>query len=188
GEALVADLGVRARGLPHPPRHAEALRDPERDVVEDRESAEQLVDLERAPEHALHARRLADAGDVCAAEEDAARRRSERTGEHVHESGLARAVRPDERVPRSRLEPEVDPVRDREGAEALAQGLRLERGAHARLRSRRTAASTIPRMPPRANITTTISMAPMPRYQYSGNCFARKSCATRYASGPTKAP
>src|SRR4051812_45135859 len=102
-----------------------ALGDGERDVVEHREASEKRIDLERAADAALHALRLRHAGDVLAAEEDAARARREGAGEHVDEGRLAGAVRPDQRMARARLEREIDPLRDGEGAEALAERLCL---------------------------------------------------------------
>ena len=68
------------------------------------------------------------------------------------------------RVASSGLEPEVDIVGDGQRAKALAEALGFKNGSHV---------STSPRIPPRANITTTMSRRPMPKYQYSGNCFAR---------------
>src|SRR5262249_35431836 len=126
-------------------------------------------DLERAAEPAPHARRLVYPGDVLAAQHDAARRGGDRAGQHVDERGLARAVRADERVPRSRRQPEADVVGAGQRAEIFAELLCLESaGSHLSL-----IFSTMPRMPPRANSTTMTSSTPMPKYQYSGYCFAR---------------
>ena len=71
----------------------------------------------------------------------------------------------DERVPGSRGEPEIDAVGDAQRAEAFAELLCLESACNHW--------STMPRMPPRAKSTTTMSSRPMPRYQYSGYCLAR---------------
>src|SRR5207244_9953992 len=137
--------------------HAVAFGDAERHVVEHRQRAEERGDLEGAAQAASHARRLVDLGNVLAAEDDAARRRRDRAREHVDERGLARTVRPDEGVARSRLEPEVDPVGDGQRAEALAELVCLESAC--------SHLSTMPRMPPRAKSTTTMSSTPMPKYQ-----------------------
>ena len=71
------------------------------------------------------------------------------------------------------LEPELDVVRDRQRAEALAQRAGLEGDAHVFLQSFSRARSIRPSSPPRANITMKISSTPIPSVQYSGDCFAR---------------
>src|SRR5882672_2559640 len=177
--ALVADVGVRARGAQHSRRHATALGDREGDVVEHREPPEERVDLERAAEAELHALRLAERGDVLVSEQDAARGRRQDARQHVHERGLPRAVRPDEGMARARLEAEVDLLGHGERTEGLAQRAGFEGRAHAFLRSLAISPSRMPRMPPRANRTTSTSIVPIPRYQYSGNCFASRSWAMR---------
>src|SRR5258706_13621301 len=150
-----------------------AFGDGERYVVEDRKAAEERVDLERAADAALHALRLRHAGDVLAAEEDAARARRERAGEQVHERGLAGAVRADEGMARAGLEREVDPLRDRERAEILAKRSGFQRFHGLRFRNFFAKASNRPRIPPPAKSTMITSSTPMPMYQYSGVCLAR---------------
>src|SRR5437773_6893237 len=130
----------------------------------------QAVDLEGAAEAALHALRLRRPGHVIAAEQDAARGGTQGTHQHVDEGGLAGAVGPDERVALPGPQPEIDVLRDRQRAEAFAEAAGFENGIHLSIR---------PSIPPRANRTTTTSSRPMPRYQYSGNCLASRSCATR---------
>jgi hypothetical protein len=171
--ALLAHVPMAARGQPHATSDAAALGDAQRHVVERGEVAEKRVDLEGAPQPALDPRRLAGLRYVIAAEDDAAAGRGKHAGQHVHKCRLARAVGADQGMARTGLEAEVDVVRDRERAEAPAQTLGLERGAHALLRRRAMAPSTMPSIPPRANMTTTTSRRPMPKYQYSGNCLAR---------------
>src|SRR5499426_767250 len=175
---LVADVAMRARRAPRAAGDAAAFRDTERDIVEHRQIPEERVDLEGSADAALHARLLREPGDVLAAEQDPPRRRSEPAGEHVHEGRLAGPVGADQRVPRARLQPEVDVVRDRQGAEALAQAARFEHGAHrCGPLTPATSRSTRPSKPPRANITTRTSSSPIPKYQYSGKCLASWSCA-----------
>src|SRR5437667_18685 len=154
----------------HQHRDAVALGDGERDVVEHGKVAEQAVDLEGAPQAALHALRLRRPGHVVAAEQDAAGGGAKGPHQHVDEGGLAGAVGPDERVAVSGPQPEIDALRDCQRAEALAEAAGFENGIHL---------SINPKIPPRANRTTTTSSRPMPRYQYSGNCLASRSCATR---------
>src|SRR5438094_248503 len=155
---------MRRGGLPHSSRHVAPLRNAQRHVVEHRQVAEQGIDLEGAAQAALHAPGLAHARDVLAAEVDAPGGRRERAHQHVDEGGLARAVRPDERVPVSGMQPEIDVLRYRQRAKAFTELFGLKNGSHL---------STRPRIPPGANMTTSTRMKPMPKYQYSGNCFAR---------------
>src|SRR5882724_4011852 len=187
-QAFAAHVGVRARRAQHLRRHALALGYRQRDVVEHREAAEKRVDLERPAEAALHALGLAQSGDVLSPEHDLPGGGRQHSREHVDEGGFPGAVRSDQRVARPRLETEIDPVGDGERAEGLAQAARFQCDVQAFLRSLASSASMIPRIPPRANMTTSTSMVPMPKYQYSGNCLASMSCATRYTTGPTNAP
>src|SRR6266702_7388667 len=175
-------------GPPHPLRIATSLRHRQGDVVEHRQAAEQRGDLECATEPAAHSDSLRGARHVLAAEQDPAGGGRERSHQHVDEGGLAGAVRPDQGVARAGLQTEIDVVGHGERAEALAQPVRFERSAHDFLRSLASRASRIPRIPPRANITTSTSITPIPKPQYSGNCLAKRSCAMRYTTGPTKAP
>src|SRR3989442_102355 len=171
------------------PREAGAVRHSQRQVVDHGEAAEQRIDLEGPAEPALHPLRLSHGGDVLPAQHDPAGGRRQRPGEHVDEGGFSGAVRTDQGMACAGLQPEIDVVRHGERAEALAQAARFESGgAHGLPRSFTSAPSRMPRIPPRANITTSTSIVPMPKYQYSGNCLARKSCAIRYTTGPTNAP
>src|SRR5437773_2128475 len=155
---------------PHAQGDAAALGDGQGDVVEHGKVAEQAVDLEGAAQAALHALRLRRPGHVIAAKQDAAGGGTQGTHQHVDEGGLAGAVGPDERVALSGPQPEIDVLRDRQRAEALAEAAGFENGIHL---------SINPKIPPRAKRTTATSRRPMPRYQYSGNCLASRSCATR---------
>src|SRR6266705_284985 len=188
--ALLAHVTVGACRTQHAPRDAAALGHRERHVVEHRKAAEEGVDLERSAQPALHPPRLSHGGDVLPAEHDRAGGGRQRPGEHVDEGGFPGAVRTDQGMARASLQPEIDVVRHGERAEALAQSTRLESGggAHGLLRSFTRIPSRIPRIPSRANTTTSTSIVPMPKYQYSGNCLASKSCAIRYTTGPTNAP
>jgi hypothetical protein len=118
------------------------------------QAAKQLVDLERARDAALDAPRLGERRHVLALEQHPSARGRQQSCQQVHERGLARAIRPDQRVPRAALEPEVDLARDFQGAEILAKRLCLEHGRRThRAPSRRERCrtfSTSPRMPLRA--------------------------------------
>src|SRR5229473_3218223 len=169
------------------------LDDQDRDVfgelVEDLKAAEEGVDLEGSPQSELHAFCLPRSRDVFPAEHDPAGGGGQHAGEHIDEGGLSGTVRTDKRMARARLQPEIDAGGHGERAEALAQAARLQSGgAHCFLLSFTRSRSRMPSTPPRANITTSTSSVPMPKYQYSGNCLASRSCAIRYTTGPTKAP
>src|SRR5258708_2667974 len=187
--ALVADVAVGACRAQHARRDAAALGHRERHVVEHRKAAEEGVDLEGSPQSELHALGLPRSRDVFPAEHDPAGGGGQHAGEHIDEGGLSGTVRTDERVARARLQPAIYAGGHGERAEALAQAARLQSGdAHCFLLSFTRTRSRMPSTPPRANITTSTSSVPMPKYQYSGNCLASRSCAIRYTTGPTKAP
>src|SRR4029077_16988567 len=112
----------------------------------------------------LDARRLVGFRDVLAVDQDPARRRRQRAGEHVDEGRLAGAVGADQSVTRPRLEPEVDALRDGQRAEAFAELFGLKSCRHLSVR---------PRIPPGAKRMTVMSRAPMPKEQYSGYCLVR---------------
>src|SRR5207302_10658949 len=172
----------------HARRDAAAPRHRQRHVVEHRKAAEEGVDLERPAEAPLHPLRLSHRGDILAPQHDRSGGGRQRPGEHVDEGGFPGAVRTDQGMARAALQTEIDVVRDGERAEALAQSARFQSDVHGLLRSFARMLSRMPRIPPRANITTSTSIVPMPKYQYSGNCLASRSCAIRYTTGPTNAP
>src|SRR2546423_13865818 len=92
-------------------------------------------------------------GDIFFVEEDSARSRRKGAGEQIEERGLARAVRPDDRVQRAGLDLERHAVDRGERAERLPQVVRFE-NRHAMNLAH---ASTTP---PRKNITTTTNASP----------------------------
>ena len=147
---LGSDVGAQARGPQRVAARPQALGDRDRDVLEHREAAEQLVDLERAHDAALDAPRLREPRHVLAAEHHPAARGRQRAREQVDEGGLARAVGADQRVARPRLEPEVDRARDLERAEALGERARFQQRRAHRAPPRRRQAAARPRMPLRA--------------------------------------
>src|SRR5437667_317905 len=164
---------------PHAQGDAAALGDGQRDVVEHGKVAEQAVDLEGAAQAALHALRLRRPGHVIAAKQDAAGGGTQGSHQHVDEGGLAGAVGPDERVALSGPQPEIDVLRHRQRAEAFAEPTGFQSNRHGLFFTLWRSLSINPKIPPRAKRTTATSRRPMPRYQYSGNCLASRSCATR---------
>ena len=161
----------------------------EGDVVEHAHVAEQGIDLKSAADAALDALRHVQLRDILPGQHDAAGRRRETPGQQIDEGGFASAVRADQGVTRAGLQREVDVGCNGERAEALAQLGGLQHGAHGlapvcaaavgeagpafRPRQRASSPSQMPSTPPRANNTTITSIAPIPKYQYSGNCLAR---------------
>ena len=133
------------RADPAAPVAAEAqpLVDGERDGLERREIAEQLVDLEGAHQAAAHPRLGPEPRDVLARQQDSAGGGRQHAGQQVDEGRLAGAVRPDQRLARAALEAEGDVVGGDDAAEALAEAQGFERGAH-----RRTTRASKPRIPP----------------------------------------
>jgi hypothetical protein len=137
-----------------------------RHILQHAQPAKQRIDLEGAHEPALDAGGLRQAGDVLTAEQDAPGARPQRAGDQVDEAGLAGAVRSDQRMAGAALEPEVDRIRDRKRAKALAQALRLEPGAHGggfSCRARRRAKN--PSTPPGAKTTISTMNSPIQKYQ-----------------------
>src|SRR5439155_22633296 len=141
--------------------------------------AVQAVDLEGAAQSALNVLRLWRAGHVIAAEQVADGGGTQGSHQHVDERGLAGAVGPDERVALSGPQPEIDVLRHRQRAEAFAEPTGFQSNRHGLCFTLWRSLSINPKIPPRAKRTTATSRRPMPRYQYSGNCLASRSCATR---------
>ena len=131
-ESLVQERVLAPQRAPEMPARAGPLGERERHVVDHRECAEQLVDLEGAGEPEPHPRVLRQTGDVGAAQADPAGARRQRSGDQVDQRGLAGAVRPDQRVARAVRQPEVDAIGHPQRAEALAQAKRLQRRRLAR--------------------------------------------------------
>src|SRR5262249_20866994 len=109
-----------------------------------------------------HALVLRKRGDSFVAEEYVARRRHERAGEEIDERRLAGAVRSDQRmthaVRKRKRDVAVRPERTERFGET--RGAERRRG-HARVPRRRSRnVAMAPRMPPRANSTTTTSRSP----------------------------
>jgi hypothetical protein len=99
-----------------PPRlHGEA------NVLEHREIGEQLRQLERAAKAAVGALRHRLVGDVGAIQLHRALARAELPGDEIEVGRLARAVRPDDRRQRARLECAADVVDGDVAAEADRQ-------------------------------------------------------------------
>src|SRR6185437_1086042 len=168
---LFDDRALGARGTEQRAGDAMLLANRQGHILEYRKAAEQLVDLEGAGEAALDALRLGEAGHLLPREQDLAARGLERAADEIDEAGLARAVRPDQRVARAAREAKIDFIGDLQRAEALAQRLGLERRlsrlrrSHRRLVLRRIRASAKPSTPPRANTTTSTSSSPIQKYQ-----------------------
>jgi hypothetical protein len=135
-------------------RHAE--------VLDDREVREELADLESAREAELHAPVLGERGGAFLADVDVSTAGRERAGQQVDESGLARAVGPDERVARALREREAHVAHGGERTEAAREVLGAQRGAHRRI------LSIAPMIPPRAKNTNTTSSRPSQNCQYTG--------------------
>ena len=129
--------------------------------------------------------------------------RRQHAGQEVDEGGLAGAVRPDQGVPRARLEPERDVVGRGEAAEALVQADRLERRGHVRSPA---SAARAPALRPAASArvgaaqalaplrhrsrptsTRTTRMRPIQNCQYCGVRPARMSCRTLKSDGADEA-
>src|SRR4029077_6619423 len=112
---------------------------------------------------ALDPRGLWQMGHLGAVDQDPSGIRLQRAGHQVDKAGLAGAVRPDQRVAGAALQAKIDRIRHLQRAKTLAQRAGLERGllrfAHRRSRS------ISPKMPPRANTTTSTINSPIPKYQ-----------------------
>ena len=168
-----------APGTGRPPQIvalAAALTDREADVLQHGKPAEQLIDLESPRDAPPRPPGLREPRDVLAVEQHPAGRGSERAVDQIDESGLAGAVRPDQRPPGATLQGEIYVARDLERAEVAIEVLHLERGrGHGFLLKYRLASSAIPSSPRRANNTVSTSRRPMPNCQKAGLSFARLS-------------
>lgn len=126
-------------------------------IVEGREPRKDRGDLEGIGDAAAHPDMGGQAGDVAPVEADRARLRRDAPRQKPHERGLARAVRPDQRMDLARDEVEIHPVDRAEAAEVAHEAAGFQK-AHGRLltpRSRRR-----PRSPRGAKSTRRISTAP----------------------------
>ena len=140
-------------------------------VLEHREPPKQAVDLEGASNAELDALCLAVVRDVAAPQPHFPAGRMEDPGQEVDERRLPRPVGADERVPRPRLEAEVDVAHGRERTEGQAEAARLEQQlAHEPLRDggRRAIISPRPSMPFLAKSAITTSRSPSPSCQAVG--------------------
>src|SRR5579864_2209029 len=169
---LFDDGAARASGPEQPAGNTLSLAHRQRDVLENGEAAEKLIDLEGARQSALDALRLRQMRHVATTQQNAPRGRFERTGDQVDKARFPGAVWPDQGVTRAARQAEIDRVGDRQSAEALAKPARLKREfglwrwrAHRRRAMRRMSASIRPRTPPRAKTTTRTSKSPTQKYQ-----------------------
>src|SRR5256885_9615762 len=167
---------------------AVALGDRERHVFECWQAVEQRGDLERADEAALDTHGLWQIGDIGAVDDDLAGARPQAAGDKLDKGRLAGTVWADQRLARAAFQAEVDLVGDGQRAKALAQAPSFEREPVRRGRSsdgrrfdgwrsdgcrfdrsgfdgHRRSRSERPRMPPRANTTTSTISSPIQKYQ-----------------------
>ena len=129
------DVGAPADRIEHGPCRAFALGHRHADIFQNRQAAEQPIDLERARDAKLDPLGLALGGDVAAGEHHAALARRQHAGEEIDERGLAGAIGADQRVARAGFELEVDILHGAKRAEIAAERLRFEaRLAHGVLR------------------------------------------------------
>ena len=143
-----------------------SLADRQGHVFEHAQAAEQRGDLKGADEAALDPRGLRQSGDVGAVEQDLPGIRRQCTGDQIDKAGLAGAVRPDQRMPRTTLQAEVDSICHRQGAEALGQSAGFERRrAHRPGSPRDCNRSAKPSTPPRAKTTSKTINRPIQKYQ-----------------------
>src|SRR5215475_9731595 len=120
---LVDDGAFGPSRSPEPIADMCALADRKIEIFQDRETAEQLVDLKRARNSATTALGLRQRGDVGAVEQDPAGGWLEDAGDKVDERRLARAVGTNQRVSSAAIERQVDVARHLQGAKALLQAL-----------------------------------------------------------------
>src|SRR6516165_9799468 len=167
--------------------YAFALGDPQRHVFERGQPAEQRGDLEGSRQAPLDPFRLRQVGHFRAANENLPGAWRERAGHQVDEARLARAVRADQCMARAALEAEIDRIGNLQRAKALAQPARLQHRAPRCLAHRRSR-PTRPKIPPRANTTTSTINSPIQKYQYTGATSEKRSCAIMYSGTPMNAP
>src|ERR1700730_19197374 len=139
-------------------------------VFENRQTAKQAADLERADQARLDAPVRSFARDIATHERNRSGIRAQCAREQPNECGLACAVRADERATLASLHSEIDAICGHQRAEALRQPVCCEYdvahpAAPRRCAIQRPNASAIPRMPPRANITTATNSPPMMNIQ-----------------------
>src|SRR5207302_6057483 len=182
-EGLLDDAVMTAGRADQTAGDAVALGDRERHVFKCCQAAEQRRDLERAGKATLDAHSLRQIGDIGAVDDDLAGARPQAAGDKLDKGRLAGTVWADQRLARAAFQAEVDLVGDGQRAKALAQapsferepvrrgwgfdgcrldGWRFDRSGfdgHRRSRSER------PRMPPRANTTTSTISSPIQKYQ-----------------------
>src|ERR687887_255622 len=162
-------IAVSGQFLPPTSGVAASLAHRERHRLERAQVREQGVDLKRAHEPAFDALVGLKRGDLLLAKKDPAVVRPEHAGDQVDQRGLARPVRPDQRVTLALRQIEGDILGNDERAEALVQSPRRQRRyAHALLLAERTRRAIPPRMPFGRKITTAISRVPIQKYQYCG--------------------
>ena len=111
-------LAVRAEGSEHPPPAPEPRQRADGNGLGDRQLREHLHELEGARHAEPRELDRADPGDVGAAESDGALGRREQAGQHVHQRGLAGAVRADDRHRLAMLHQEVHSLQRHEVAVA----------------------------------------------------------------------
>ena len=111
-------LAVRAEGSEHPPPAPEPRQRADGNGLGDRQLREHLHELERARHAESRELDRAGPGDVGAAESDGALGRREQAGQHVHQRGLAGAVRADDRHRLAMLHQEVHSLQRHEVAVA----------------------------------------------------------------------
>ncbi len=169
---IVQCTAARTDRPQHVATGAGALADCETDILQNCETLEERVDLERPAEAAADAGRLRQRGDVLAAEQNPSRRWCKPTRDQVDERRLAGAVRSDQRMARAGFETEMDLVGHDECTEPLVQTDRLQRCRHRGLRTNRIAWSNRPSTPPRANRTSTTSSSPIQKFQNTGSSLA----------------
>jgi hypothetical protein len=174
-ERLVDHRSLGAGRTPEIVVLAIAFADGHADVFQNRQPAEELIDLEGARQAAPGADGLAGGGDVVAIEHNTAGRRLEHAGDQVDQRRLARPVRTDQRAAGAPLERQVDVARDMQRAEAAVEAFDLQSGGHdwRPLVKTLPASSMRPMRPRRANSTASTRSRPMPNCQKVGLIFER---------------
>jgi hypothetical protein len=96
---------------------AVSLTDSQTEVFQNREAAEQLIDLKSAGESAPRAIRLTERRYILVIEHHASRMRFKRAGNQVHQRRFAGAIGSDERAAGTTLERKTDIARDQQRTE-----------------------------------------------------------------------